>query len=569
MSVGVVGSGSAVEAVTAALADASAAVVETDADAIDETDVAVVTGQAGASVFETANRTARRADRPWLAVELGGVGGYPVVDAAVSGFAPETGCYACLADRVGSNVDPDSEPHSPPDPSTARFAGALAGRLTVAHLDGDDAVFGTVIEVPHARRSFLSVPHCACGTEPDWSLPGEHVDRPLADALGRAERALDERVGIVGEVGEAESYPAPYYLARLCDTSGFSDATAAANAAGVDADWNAAFMKALGEGLERYCAGVYRIDRLTEATVDAVADAVSPSSFVRRGDPDVPDDEPLSWVPAEDLATGRAVSVPAEFVYYPPPERRFRPAITTGLGLGNSGVEAVLSGLYEVIERDAAMLSWYSTFDPLELAVGDDDAYRTLARRAGVEDLETTALLLTQDVDVPVVAVAVHRESFPKLALGSAASLDPVDAARTALAEALQNWVELRGMGPEDAADADGAIGRYATDSDPFWDAMEPSQQVPAASIGPDADLGGRAELEAVVERVTNADCDAVAARTTTRDVAALGFEAVRVLVPAAQPLFFGDAYFGDRAETVPATLGFEPRLDRRHHPFP
>jgi ribosomal protein S12 methylthiotransferase accessory factor len=48
-----------------------------------------------------------------------------------------------------------------------------------------------------------------------------------------------------------------------------------------------------------------------------------------------------------------------------------------------------------------------------------------------------------------------------------------------------------------------------------------------------------------------------------------MGFEAVRVLVPGAQPLFTGEPYFGERARTVPEALGFEPRLDRPIHPFP
>jgi ribosomal protein S12 methylthiotransferase accessory factor len=39
--------------------------------------------------------------------------------------------------------------------------------------------------------------------------------------------------------------------------------------------------------------------------------------------------------------------------------------------------------------------------------------------------------------------------------------------------------------------------------------------------------------------------------------------------VPAAQPLFTGEPYFGERARTVPEALGFEPRLDRPIHPFP
>ena len=71
------------------------------------------------------------------------------------------------------------------------------------------------------------------------------------------------------------------------------------------------------------------------------------------------------------------------------------------------------------------------------------------------------------------------------------------------------------------------------------------------------------------IDAVTDAGLTPYAARVTTRDVAALGFETVRVLVPGAQPLFTDDAVFGERARTVPESLGFEPRLDRRHHPYP
>ena len=39
--------------------------------------------------------------------------------------------------------------------------------------------------------------------------------------------------------------------------------------------------------------------------------------------------------------------------------------------------------------------------------------------------------------------------------------------------------------------------------------------------------------------------------------------------VPWRQPLFNDEAYFGERARTVPGTFGYEPRLDREHHPYP
>ncbi|WP_123537563.1 YcaO-like family protein [Halosimplex salinum] len=578
MTVGLVGSGPAAAAVEAALGDVSEPVERVDvADVGPGTRLGVVVDHAGAATFERANERARDAGTPWFAVELGGIGGVPVVDASVTGFDPDGACYRCLSARVESNVAADADPTAAPSDATARFAGAVAGRRAATFLDpAASDPLGTVVELPHAEREFLPVPGCACGADRDRTLDRDYLDRDVEGALARAERGLDDRVGVVQQVGEAESYPAPYYLAQICDTGAFADATASRQAAGVDPGWDAAFMKALGEGYERYCAGVYRGEEFKTAAATDLADAVAPSAFVRPDDwtgngdgvDSGGDRAERPWVRGTDLVTDRPVSLPAEVVHYPPPERTIRPAVTTGLGLGNSSVEALLSGLYEVVERDATTIAWYSNYDPLGLEVADD-GYERLAARAGAEGLDATALLLTQDVDVPVVAVAVTREEWPKLALGTAAHLDAGRAARNALAEAVQNWVELDGMGRESAADADGAIARYAGRPPVVDEFVDPDQSVPADSVGPESVPGGVEHLDAVLDRVVDAGLAPYAARTTTRDVQRLGFEAVRVVVPGAQPLFFGDPYFGERARTVPADMGFEPALDRDHHPYP
>jgi bacteriocin biosynthesis docking scaffold, SagD family len=410
----------------------------------------------------------------------------------------------------------------------------------------------------------LPVPGCDCGSPTAGPVPRAHTDRSVEASLERAERALDELVGPVYELGEAESFPVPYYLAQLPDTAGFSDATAAQNAAGVDPDWNRAFMKALGEALERYCAGVYQTTQFERGTPDAVDGAVDPAAFVCRTRPD---GEPIRWVSGTDLTSGESVRLPAAFVTHPPPERRYRPAVTTGLGFGNSGVGALLAGLYEVIERDAAMLAWYSSFEPLALTA-KTERVETMRSRAASKQLDVTLLLLTMDVDVPVVAAVVHREEWPRFAAGTAADLDAGAAAESALAEALQNWMELRGMGPERAANASGAIGTYADLPDRARAFLDTTATVAAEDVStPVSD--GQTELETILDRLAAVDLDAYAARTTTRDVEMLGFEAVRVLVPAAQPLAFGDLFFGERAESAPSSLGFEPRLNREHHPFP
>ena len=165
MTVGLAGEGPAAEAVESALGDVDERVERAaPADLGADHRLAVVVDRAGAPAFERANERALATDLPWLAVELGGIGGYPVVDAAVTGFEPEGACFACLSTRVESNVAANAEPVSPPGDATARFAGAVAGRRLAGVLDpAESDSLGTVVELPHAEREFLPVPGCACG----------------------------------------------------------------------------------------------------------------------------------------------------------------------------------------------------------------------------------------------------------------------------------------------------------------------------------------------------------------------------------------------------------------------
>ena len=570
-SVGILGTGPARAAIESALVDVDIEKRSIAPDAVDDVDLTVVVGPAGTDPIHAVNR---RADR-WIAVEIGGVGGVavPEVDGAVTAFGPETGCYACLGTRVRSNLASEANVRPTAETADVRLLGAIAGRTAVAVLAGEPDVLGTVTELPHAQRELLPVPGCGCdsGSSLNRDPVKTTADRSLDAVATAMERAVDPRVGIVREIGETDSFPAPYYLATLCDTTGFSDVRVPDQAAGVAADWDRAFVKAAGEALERYAGGLYREADFRTAPAATLGNAVPPSAFVRPDEGYAPPDpdEAIPWVRGSSLTTGDPVSLPAEFVVFPPPTERHRPAITTGLGLGSSGVEALLAGLYEVVERDATMLAWYSTFEPMSLET-DDAVVTTLRKRARAEDLSLDLALLTQDVDIPVVAAAVHRDGdWPQFGAGSAASLDPDRAARSAVSEALQNWMELRAMGPDRAAEQEGWIGRYGTRPGAAREFITAETAVHVDALRPDSIPTGGDELAAVLERLTAVDLDAYASRLTTRDLADLGFEASRVLVPAAQPLFVDQRYFGDRARTVPRSLGYRPRLDREPHPFP
>ena len=581
MDVHVVGDDPVKDAVVAALEDVDVGVQDATPSDLEEARFAIVTDLVGAETFEVANEAARDGNTPWIAVEVGGIGGQPLaaVDAAVSGFAPATGCFECLRARVGSTVEDPGTNHRA-DRSAVRLAGAIAGRECVRVFAGEEqSIIGHVRELPYARHRLLPVPGCACQNgDRDRTLERDDETLALETAVERVEPAIDDRLGPITNIGEVESFPAPYYLASTANTTAFSEAKAPSQSAGVDHDWNAALMKGVGEALERYCAAVYREDDFVISREDDLdGEVVSPTDLVRPDDaPAYDPDEEIRWVVGKNFASGERAYLPAAAVHFPQPGPSYVPQITTGLGLGSSTVDALTAGLTEVLERDAAMIAWYSTYEPVTLEVADG-AYDTLVRRARGEGLTVTPLLLTQDVDVPAIAVAVHREidedpsdaEWPHFALGSAASLDVLGAARSALAEALQNWMELRGLGPENADSAGGAIGEYASFPARVREPLESPQSLPAESVGPDPVPTGNEALESLIDRTTDAGLTPYAAKLTTRDVASLGFEAVRVVVPGAQPLFTDDPYFGDRARTVPEELGFESRLERAFHPYP
>lgn len=555
--------------------------IETEAvDPASVTDDATVVaaGTPGGSTLSAVNRPGRG---PWIAIEVGGIGGQSVVDiegsiAILHGTGP---CYACLRLRVTATA-PQGDPTPTASPHIASYSGALAGwHLQSSADDGLADRVGTVYLLDGSTATVHPVPTCPiCGDGVDRTdLTLTHPPDAGDDALARAESTVDPLVGIIAQVGEQSSYPLPYYVAQLAETEGFSDASAAQFAAGVDIDWDDAFMRALGEALERYCAGVYRLDDLPS---NPESNAIPLDRFPLTQE----DSTPIGrWYPGVDLHSMERVDLPVEQVVFPPPEEADVDSITTGLGLGNSPGEALLAGILEVIERDGCMLGWYSTFEAMELAV-EHEAYVTLQRRMAGEGLATTSLLMTQDIDIPIVTSVVHRrdsggdpvldvphtdpDDWPAFAVGSAAGFDPGVAAERALAEAIQNWTELEQMGQEQAKE-EGNIGTFGSFPRAARPMLETTHTVDATAVGPDDDLDPAAALELALEHVNAVGLDAYAARVTTRDVAALGFEAVRVLIPEAQPLVKRRAHMTDRLRTVPRTLGFSPRLDRGPHPYP
>src|SRR5262249_40557602 len=148
-----------------------------------------------------------------------------------------------------------------------------------------------------------------------------------------------------------------------------------ANNGGVSTDRYVGIAKAMGEAVERYCSAFFDYNELSLSRYrDIQQPATSPGSYAlyrpeqyERGD--------LQWVPFDldalvcwahgtSLVTQTQVMLPAAMVFVPYQyrlsvgEAPVAQPISTGLAAGCSFEEAALSGLCEVIERDAFTITW-------------------------------------------------------------------------------------------------------------------------------------------------------------------------------------------------------------------
>ena len=124
---------------------------------------------------------------------------------------------------------------------------------------------------------------------------------------------------------------------------------------------------------------------------------------------------PIGWTRAVELPAGSEAFVPASLVYLyfntEGPDGYFCPPTSNGLAAGPSLDSAVLSGLYELIERDAFLITWmnrlavprvdYSSMPGIAARI------RSHYARFGIEALVYD---ITTDIGVPVMmAMAVDR----------------------------------------------------------------------------------------------------------------------------------------------------------------
>ncbi len=246
-------------------------------------------------------------------------------------------------------------------------------------------------------------------------------------------------------------------ISELTDSRRYLDCYGEVSGTGVGLTEERALMSAIGEAVEAYCS--YDIQQpLTLASYKEISQsdpyAVSPrelplysvSQYEQPGFRFRPftEDTVVRWGKGTSAITGTERSLPAALVYisYSPIENEtpICHTIFGGIASGISYAAALLSGLYEAVERDAMMIWWLGQLPTAKVTLPTDSWLGEIFERYfACQGLTFELWHITMDIPIPVFFGLVTDKANNAIAGGFGTNLSPEVAALKALFECVQN----------------------------------------------------------------------------------------------------------------------------------
>lgn len=366
---------------------------------------------------------------------------------------------------------------------------------------------------------------------------------------------------------------------------------------------------AIGEALERYCASQPDIRNIRRfAGKQRPGDAITPADCVLYSQTQYAagrlmyrrwhEDLEIPWVPARELPAGNEVWLPTSLTYLDYPgndmDVYFCPPTSNGLAAGPQLEDAILAGLYELIERDSFLITWFNQLPALEVEIPISAEvetrflrhYRRFGIDARVFQLPTDmpahvmlAVLIDGNGHAPAIVVGLGCHSDPRIALRKAlfetAQVHPGEverAADAAYTQRLSAYEDVRTLedhsaffaAPEHIHEFDFLLNRGVRKS------LDKLPNLSAGSISRD--------LDGCVGALRAAGCRVVYVDVTTPDLEEYPIRVVRTIATGLQPIHFGygeERLGGKRVFQLPRTLGYantdsdEATINRCPHPLP
>ncbi|WP_437752995.1 TOMM precursor leader peptide-binding protein [Sorangium sp. So ce1389] len=454
-------------------------------------------------------------------------------------------------------------------------ASRLAGRFVVQSL----------IDLEVSHHAALRMPWCAvCGGAAGADRAGRARPRSsarLRDARAPAELRrmlagiVDARAGIVRHLGLAAVSPALAPEAPIIATALLSNTTDGSAPAhrcegpevgtGKGVTAVEALIRATGEAVERYSAGIFDARALLRAPVaEMKGDFIAPerlclydeAQYARPGFPFARLDPttPIAWVLGRWLDTRAPVHVPALPTYYgncAEPGAYFCQVTSNGLAAGPTLEGASMGAALELIERDAFMISWLARRPGRRILPDDavDPEVHEVARQLAERGARIELYLLEAGIAVPVVMCVGYGDGkrWPGAVVSISAHLSPRTAIKKAILEQGQigNFV-FRLMTGEDVAVPERPEDvRTIEDHAVYY--LPPSRAAAFAFLrqggtvtAAELEEPSEVSLSELARRVQAAGMRVAIVDVTSPDLAATPFRVARAVGPDFQQIHFG-----------------------------
>ena len=445
--------------------------------------------------------------------------------------------------------------------------------------------------------------------------PLELRDRPptpVSESSRHLERVVSRHVGIVRVVDEVLAEASDIRLANLfCETGWLEPVVGRPTThlgAGSAAERSAARAAAIGEAVERYSACASDVvDAVVASAAELGPEAVNPCRFALFADEQYADSDfryarfdertPVAWVEGFSLPDGEPALLPAQLVYL---GWRLRPGETpiffstsSGLACHVTVEEALATGLLELLERDAFMITWRARLSHPRLTwAAGSRLGRFVGEFVAPTGVSVAAIDLSAFWNVPCVLGVARAAATDdaRLGVGAAAAASIERAVEKAFDEAIRvrSWArsmraqdaEAFRLSAEDVRTFEDHI-RFHSDAENAGAAafLDASRETVAISGIPSLEgTTAAAHVLAICARLQARGMTAYAVDVTSTDVADAGLRVLRAVVPELSPLDVDHRYRalgGRRLYEEPARLGLRPRaltfaeLNPDPHPFP
>jgi len=473
-------------------------------------------------------------------------------------------------------------------------ASRLPGRFLVQNLVSGESAWHGVVRMPWcelcggaaagAANPGGAVPAgggAGEGTTAGGSGPGIGL-RSVRDAKGLRELLsgwVDDRVGVIRSLVTGESsadaaglelpVAATAYLASYTEgrPRHVHDPQVASGKGLTAVD---ALIGAVGEAIERYSAARYRREDLRLASWNGLGEeGLDPrqlclyddDQYREPGFPFAPfdPDRPIHWLRGSWLGSGEPVWVPALtsfFNFMADPGEHFCQVSSNGLAAGGDLADAALRALFELVERDAFMLTWLCQL-PARRIVPDgalEPAVGELVRQLGERGAAVELYLLDAGTGIPTaLCLGVgDGERWPAVTVALACHTDLRTAVRKAILEQGHVGPYIRRLMRESKVPAnpwevlsleDHALYYVTPERLEAFDFLRrpsgPMDDVILAEI-PSAPPPTAASC---AERLSAAGLRVAIADVTSPDVTASPFRVARALGTNMQPIHFGERF--------------------------